>query len=511
MPMISRLRRLPMTVRRTAILAMTALICTTPLAAMKAHATPVTYYVAKTGSDTNPGTLTLPWHTIQHAANVVGAGTVVYVRAGVYNEQVKINVSGTTAAPITFQAYPGEAAIVDGTGISPGSESGLVDIENRSNLIVKGLQIRNFKSSSSAQDPVGIYVVGACSGIQLIGNKVYNITTTVKSSSGDALGIAIYGTNSTTPISNVIISGNELTALVTGYSESLAVSGNVTNFLIANNLIHDNNNIGIDIAGFEGTASNASVDQARGGTISGNVVYNITSLHNPAYGGELGADGIYVDGGTNVVIERNLVHNCDIGIEMASEHKGRVTSYVTARSNVVYASNMVGITIGGYANNVGGTDHCIAVNNSLLNNDTAQTGSGEFQIQYHATNNIFENNIVYANNQALFVNSFANNAVSPAVIDHNQYFTTAGAGNTNWVWNNNSLTGNVQWGNITGNDKHSIFADPKFVSLTIPNLALSSGSPAINSGINLGTSIEGTLNYPGSPRLNGTSIDIGAY
>lgn len=478
---------------------------------MKAQAAPAVYYIAKTGADTNLGTITQPWHTIQHAANVVGAGAVVYVRAGVYNEQVKINVSGTAAAPITFQGYPGEAAIIDGTGISPGSESGLIDIENRSNLIVKSLQIRNFKSSSSAQDPVGIYVVGACSGIQLIGNKVYNITTTVKSSSGDALGIAVYGTNSATPISNVIISGNELTALVTGYSESLAVSGNVTNFLITNNLIHDNNNIGIDIAGFEGTASNPSVDQARGGTIIGNIVYNITSLNNPAYGGQLGADGIYVDGGTNIVIEQNLVHNTDIGIEMASEHKGRVTSFVTARSNVVYASNMVGVTIGGYASNVGGTDHCIAVNNTLFNNDTAQTGSGEFQIQYHATNNVFENNIVYANNQALFVNSFAPNTASPAVIDHNLYFTTVGADNTNWVWNNTEYTGTVDWGNATGNDKHSLFADPKFVSVTEPNLALAAGSPAVDSGINLGTATEGTLNFAGNPRLNGTSIDVGAY
>ena len=90
-----------MTVQRAAILAVTALACAIPLVSVKAQAAPGISYVAKTGSDTNPGTITLPWRTMQHAANVVGAGAVVYVRAGVYNEQVRINVSGTAAAPIT--------------------------------------------------------------------------------------------------------------------------------------------------------------------------------------------------------------------------------------------------------------------------------------------------------------------------------------------------------------------------------------------------------------------------
>ena len=31
------------------------------------------------------------------------------------------------------------------------------------------------------------------------------------------------------------------------------VDGNVTNFVINNNIIHDNDNIGIDVIGFEGS------------------------------------------------------------------------------------------------------------------------------------------------------------------------------------------------------------------------------------------------------------------
>jgi hypothetical protein len=68
-------------------------------------------------------------------------------------------------------------------------------------------------------------------------------------------------------------------------------------------------------------------------------------------------------------------------------------------SNATSFLTACGISIGGYASNVGGTDHCTIVNNTLYANDTNNTGSGEFQAQYYATNNIFENNIVYATSQ----------------------------------------------------------------------------------------------------------------
>ena len=47
-----------------------------------------TFYVSKTGNDTNSGSFTAPWLTIQHAANSVTAGATVYVESGVYNESV---------------------------------------------------------------------------------------------------------------------------------------------------------------------------------------------------------------------------------------------------------------------------------------------------------------------------------------------------------------------------------------------------------------------------------------
>lgn len=76
-----------------------------------------TYYVATNGNDSNDGRSTdRPFRTLQRAANVVSAGDVVWVRGGTYSSNVSFQRSGTSANPIVFESYPGECAILDGSG-----------------------------------------------------------------------------------------------------------------------------------------------------------------------------------------------------------------------------------------------------------------------------------------------------------------------------------------------------------------------------------------------------------
>src|SRR6202011_2462387 len=275
-----------------------------------------------------------------------------------------------------------------------------------------------------ANVPVGIWITGAGSYIQILNNHIHDIKNSASGCNANALGLAAYGTNPPSAISNLTIDANQLDHLTLGCSESLTVDGNVQYWNITNNVIHDNNNIGIDAIGFEKVSSDTATDQARDGLISGNTVYNITSYGNPAYGNSYSADGIYCDGCTRVTIERNVIHHTDFALEVASEWPGKLSSYVTVRSNLVHDNNASGLTIGGYDSRRGGTDHCNFVNNSFYNNDTKNTGEGEFQIQYYATNNVFKNNIVYAGTQNLFIYSYTSSSANPVDADYNLYFSS---------------------------------------------------------------------------------------
>lgn len=479
-----------------------------------------TFYVSKSGKDTNSGIYTAPWLTIQHAASSVTAGATVYVESGVYTESVNFPASGTASNYIVFESYPGQTAVIDGTGLTPSGTQGLINIVNQSYITVSGFEIRNYTTNKASVTSAGIWVTGAGSGVNLLNNLVHNITTTVEKT-GNAFGIAVYGT-SATPITNLTISGNQVYSLKTGNSESVNVDGNVTHFSITNNVVHDNDNIGIDAIGFEQVGPSGH-DQAKYGEISGNTVYNITSYGNPAYGNQYAADGLYCDGCEYVVFERNDIHNCDLNMEAASEHKSHDSSYVTIRNNLFYDANSVGVSIGGYASGVGGSDHVVVVNNTLYNNNTKNQGA-EFQIQYHSdTTNLFENNIVYAGTQNVWIYSYVSG--STATANWNLYYSTAGyQQGTSITWGKKSSYKNyAAYQSSTGEDANSPNANPLFVDLssTPPNLDIESSSPAVNSGstsltcsvgyCNSGT-IYGATDYAGNARLNGSGqINIGAY
>ena len=476
------------------------------------------FYVSTSGNDSNPGTQTAPWRTVQHAADTARAGSIVNVRGGVYEELVSINVSGNMSDGfVTFRSYHGETAVLDATRFTPAGRTGILTIHNQSYVRIEGFEIRNFHTAEHRLAPLGIDVHGAGSHIELLRNNVHHIEQTFEGrdapgSGGNGFGIAVYGTDAKTPITDLIIDGNEVHHLKTGSSESLVVNGNVTNFRITHNVVHDNNNIGIDVIGFERTAPDPAVDQARDGVVSGNLVYNITSKGNPAYRDDESSDGIYVDGGTRILIEQNVMHNVDFGIELASEHKDRSTSYITARNNLIYHCHTAGVSIGGYAPERGHTEHSIVINNILYENDTSATGSGEFQLQWNMTDNILANNIVYAGPRCLF--SLTRTQVEkdrpPVTIDHNLYFCASGAQASKWAAASATVTGFDKYVESTGNDRHSNFMDPHFVDPARNDFHLRSDSPALAAGTTDGLPV-GEFDLEGSPRVKSGKIDIGSY
>ena len=83
-----------------------------PLAASRG----TTFYVARNGRDSNPGTRARPWQTIDQAVDTLRPGQRALVRRGVYREEVQLSRPGTAARPITLAAYPGERPVISHPG-----------------------------------------------------------------------------------------------------------------------------------------------------------------------------------------------------------------------------------------------------------------------------------------------------------------------------------------------------------------------------------------------------------
>jgi hypothetical protein len=535
-----------------------------------------TYYVSTAGSDSNPGTLNAPWRTIQHAADVVTAGATVYVFGGVYNELVTFPASGTASAPITFESYPGQTAVIDGSGLkccgSSGTQ-GLVTIAgNLSFITISGFELRNYTTSNPQNTPAGVWITGSGTGIKILNNVVHAIATTSEKK-GNAFGISVYGT-SQTPITGLVISGNEVYGLKTGQSESVNVCGNVTYFTISNNLVHDNDNIGIDAIGYENVGP-VGYDQAMFGEISGNTVYNISGIANKGEGSSYDADALYCDGCAFVTFENNWVFNSDYGIEVTSENQiclpngtewegpnrtgnpGKGTSpcygmFATVRNNVFANSANAGMSIGGAkaATKHGGEEttggstlDTVFVNNTLFNNvkitaeNRASSPGGEIQIQHQigsAQGNYFENNLVYAGSYNHWLYSYVKSTpgypAPPATTNWNLYSSAAGyVPKQSVTWDDvDTYASFANFQSVTGEDAASLSGvDPQFEGPTSTpyNLDVSASSPAVNAGStsiscgagwcdpngNSPNSIYGATDFAGFPRTNGSSISIGAY
>jgi nitrous oxidase accessory protein NosD len=178
--------------------------------------------------------------TVQEGIDAAQAGDTILVRMGVYNEAVAFGRSGSSQSG--FLTLKGEkGAVLDGTGKG---ENGIT-IQNKDYIKVIGMEVRKFSGSGT---PIGISIEGSSSNLEIRDNVVH----TIENPNGDAHGIAFYGT-AATPISNIIIDGNEIRDCKLGSSESMVLNGNVSDFTVSNNIIHDNDNIGIDFIGFEGT------------------------------------------------------------------------------------------------------------------------------------------------------------------------------------------------------------------------------------------------------------------
>ena len=331
-----------------------------------------TVFVSPAGSDdTGTGAFDVPFATIGRAART-SPGSLILVRGGTYGPVfLGPECAGCPDSPTVIRAAEGERPVIRPEKSGEGSAG--IRLLNVGRIVLEGLEVIGgrhgirYESTREAGD-------APLSGIVFRGCTVHGIR--------GVHGICVYARNDRAPVTDLRVEGCEVYDCECGSSESLVLNGNIDGFRIAGNRIHDNNNIGIDMIGFEGTARSPEgsyrSDCARNGVCRDNVVWNICTEGNEAY--RVGdhydhcAGGIYVDGGQNIEITRNFVFCCDIGIEVATEHSPladplfRVTG-VEVRDNVIAGCRgWTGLCFGGYARDLGFTEDCGFERNTLIGN-----------------------------------------------------------------------------------------------------------------------------------------------
>jgi hypothetical protein len=304
-----------------------------------------TYYVAMTGNDSGPGTISQPFRTVARGVNSLSAGDTLYIRSGTWTEQ--INVSSKSGSPgnyITIAAYPGDVVrfatsaypfSITGTNSSSTAylvfEGLILDGVNSGNqlywtihngshdIILRNLEIKNWKG-------IGLQI--KADNIQVINCKIHD-----QISLSGAVGERWYGIYFASG-ANGLLEGNEIYNNPGGGIQ--IYPGPITNLAVRRNSLHDNNSLASSqIGGIIVAQDNGAT--IKGVEISNNLVYlnGSAPTHGPSPGIQIhwGASGVKVWNNT-------VYGNQGYGIDVA--HVSSATNVI--QNNIVYGNLYSGIS-----------------------------------------------------------------------------------------------------------------------------------------------------------------------
>jgi uncharacterized repeat protein (TIGR02059 family) len=117
-------------------------------------ASATSYYISPTGNDSNSGTATSPFFTLNKAWSLVKAGDIIYAKGGVYRYNTRQNLigkSGTATDTIRIMASPGERPVFTKSSsfVTSGWPTTLIYV-SADYIHIKGIEIAYFKQATSA-------------------------------------------------------------------------------------------------------------------------------------------------------------------------------------------------------------------------------------------------------------------------------------------------------------------------------------------------------------------------
>jgi hypothetical protein len=468
-----------------------------------------TYYVSTDGDDSNPGTESAPWRTIQKAANSVGPGDAVYVHAGTYRELVSLRTSGVERISVRpVQLTNGSKATIGG------------DLGN----VAAGDYLYVYRSMKSNNGAFRIAKVGdgfvRVEGAPFVdeseGTQASIGTPIVFGNDGSGKILVDIGhSNCRNPVINfdhvsyVIVERFQVTGSC--HAGVAMVAGSHHN-VFRNGKVYGNDRPGIYIA---------SENYSEGNT------YNIIEANEIFDNGQNGpGEGVYIgeaygddDSDYNHIIDNVIYH--PLGGNEGADIKPNTVGTVI-EGNVFRDSNSTwGVIILGE-----GSTQALVYGNILRNCSGSDQWAGAIGVL--GPQNMVFNNLIFdlGGLDGIYVgrypgNAIFNNTISNADVGIGIDNEGPGVANSRIINNLLSGNGNQLAGNASGLEisynlfngpssvkgEHATEANPDFTDRSAGDFHLKASSPAIDAGLEVGLSTD----LDGRSRPIGLSTDIGAF
>jgi hypothetical protein len=496
------------------------------------------YYVdSADGSDFNNGTSSAtPWQTIAKVnTSTFNPGDSILFKAGdTWREQLTAPSSGSPGNPITFGAYGtgNKPLFLGSTQISSWNlDSGNVYLTSGitwiANMAFEDGTFLHPAASRGAMTPGTFYFSAPAQVLYMWttdGSNPASHTMEISSNTAAPYGLIqdgwfghsylvfdglevryanwaafrIYGGQHIT-VQNCTISyvyDNALVAVGTPQAAPANPDGLVARGNTISNTGFYRSEGGAGASGAEAIA----VDSPNGFSIANNSIDTSygegIAIANAAQNGEVACNdinsqqisgGIYLAGSNgltmqNITVRWNrirtgTVSSAIIALVVAVEGRGAISNIDVAYNLVYDWPSGYGIGVG---NGAGAISAVRVFGNTIDNVNYGLLLEGNST----TTNNLFENNIVSANADGLLVTSGSSVA---NVFDYNLYYVNDNVYPFNW-WGTSYNLADLEAN--TGQESHSIYADPKFTNAAAFDLTLQPSSPAIDAGVNLGSAYQ---------------------
>ncbi len=389
------------------------------------------------------------------------------IEASRRNNSVDLN----TKSYVTFQYLDFEKANLQNFYFNSGS---FVVIDNCiiSGAYHQGIYSRNGAASQNIiiqnsniiwNGSSGITFITGSNGITIKNNSIYNNSQISDNAGGDFTyngGVYFFTTDNS--LGDLVIQNNEV------YS---------------NGVLPDSSHV-IGSRGFGIWLDTVNADSGAGGIISHNKVFDNTG------------DGIRLEHSTYNQVYYNLVYNNNFGITVTDYTPVSESSYNQIYNNVVYGSVSGGIFVSGASNGLANRSR-----NNIIKNNIIIGNHPNLQAQYGG-----ENDGTMGSGNVYLYNDFGSQSSNFIQWSYGVYKSTYSSFESAYCGSTGC--------------SHSIQSDPLFTNAAGGDFTLQSSSPAIDSGIDLGSTYKLGLSpssvWPSSVSLldnsiNGSGWDIGAY